>query len=741
MWKPDPAHDTVAFAAWSLSSGASVTVLYRACRILFPEEARGFLVGHCIVCCWAVITICGFVLGSIRMLTPLPLLCSVPMVCVLIYGLLRVCISERGGNGSKYVHTQTAPRASTPSTTLLWQFIGTFWLSHVVVDGLLRFPSEWDDLMYHLPTVDGYLQAKSLIAPDSPRWSDPGNNEIIALWFVAPYSGDFLYCLTNLPATILLAWSGLEISRLTGVSPIIRHIGAIAIVTNYVVLRQLVTVSNDVAVAALFLATLVYAIRFAQLGRLGDLVFGAICLGLLAGVKYYALGYAAVSGATFILLILRRMGCSLTARAAVILALGLILFGGYWYLRNWIIGGSPFFPLFRPSIAEQIDGHYPSIWATTFVGNGRPEVLPLAMDAINSLCGSFHLMAAVTAPVTIIWLVIFGQVRGLRRRISAEHYAARLALAAATLGACAVIAVTPYAVEDSPGTLNQLQWKYCPVRYGLCFLSLSVLACCVALYDVSRLLQTAPATSVDRSISSTVAISRMGTGRALDMMSRLFGSAFPYLLGALLLIQCTQQLLVSDADIIDCLLIATNAMLLRFNFLLVAGLRRTCRLTLECFLWLSLAFCLAAGIGHLSRRWHAGFVLYYDRILGDGAIGYVTQGFPPGTVICVLDQLPYPFYGSSRQIRVCQPMVMRRTHSHWKEYLQSRQIQVIIVNIHLQPDWREWTSVGPWLHGDPYLYRRIMKDNWPYAVFLVDNGREGEERVLPIGTPPVRSLK
>jgi hypothetical protein len=38
------------------------------------------------------------------------------------------------------------------------------------------------------------------------------------------------------------------------------------------------------------------------------------------------------------------------------------------------------------------------------------------------------------------------------------------------IGTGLALAVTPFAVEDQPGTLNHLRWGYGPVRYGLCLL-------------------------------------------------------------------------------------------------------------------------------------------------------------------------------------------------------------------------------------------------------------------------------
>ena len=67
-------------------------------------------------------------------------------------------------------------------------------------------------------------------------------------------------------------------------------------------LRQLTDSENDLAVVGLFLTALAYSLRHARRGRRSDLAFASVTLGLLAGVKYYALGYAVVAAATLVLL-------------------------------------------------------------------------------------------------------------------------------------------------------------------------------------------------------------------------------------------------------------------------------------------------------------------------------------------------------------------------------------------------------------------------------------------------------
>ncbi len=83
---------------------------------------------------------------------------------------------------------------------IAWIGFSALCFAQLLLAGLLRFPTDWDSLAYHVPLVDHWLQAGSLEMTDCARWSSPGNNELWALWAAAPFSGDFLVSVNNLPA-------------------------------------------------------------------------------------------------------------------------------------------------------------------------------------------------------------------------------------------------------------------------------------------------------------------------------------------------------------------------------------------------------------------------------------------------------------------------------------------------------------------------------------------------------------
>src|SRR5688500_17166603 len=104
------------------------------------------------------------------------------------------------------------------------------------------------------------------------------------------------------------------------------------------------------------------------------------------------------------------------------------------------------------------------------------------------MTGACHLLAFAGVPTTAAWLLLSGHRRFAASRAQAI---ARTAAAMAMLGAGVIWGITPWAIETIPGTLNMLLDHYLPVRFGLSFLSLSMLALTVAGQDLGDSLRAA----------------------------------------------------------------------------------------------------------------------------------------------------------------------------------------------------------------------------------------------------------
>lgn len=697
--------DSVVAVFWFASTALLAASGWVIAGRYFPRDAVLNRVGHTIVIGWSQIVVVGVALGALGSLLPTALLVGVTSLAALTL----ILIKQKGVRPEKCEFDAiSGPPDQTLQTTerlwlVAWLVLIAFWVGHSVTSGLLRFPTDWDTLMYHLPMVDHWLQAKSLYAPDCLRWSDPGNNELVTLWLVAPFSGDFLYSLTNLPSTVLLACVSVEFGRHLGLPIAWRNITAMAVVTNFVVFKQLTDTENDVAVAALLLASLTFALRYSDRRVTADLILGVICLGLLAGVKYYALGYVTVAALTAALSIARRQGGRAAAKAAILGLLSVLMFSGYWYARNWVNGGSPLHPLGSFTQKDELAEVYPGgIWSTTFIGNGRPELPELAFDAVWGMTGPCHLLACLLLPISLIWLTVRGCSLATRSPGSEGEGVARLALAYATVLSGLVLLVTPFAVEDVPGTLNQMHWKYCPVRYGLCFLSLSVLTFTVLLHDVSQGAFLHLGCFRKRCVF-------VRTLTSLPLFGLVVGTSFQLI-----------RLKNNDLDVVfgESILLATDIVLVAAISSLVCVSWPRIRFVFALLMILSAVVGVAQAGDWLAQRWHLGFESHYDRMLAGGLFRHLKDTQPAGIRICVLDLRPYPFFGSSRQFQVCQPYQVR-SPQELTDYLRDREVILVAARFDMNLTVRGWQNCRGWLTEHDRQFLVVRGRPWPYTVYQV----------------------
>ncbi|OYV72750.1 MAG: hypothetical protein B7Z74_05055, partial [Deltaproteobacteria bacterium 21-66-5] len=496
-------------------------------------------------------------------------------------------------------------------------------------------------LMYHIPLVDQWLRVGGLYAPDCEVWYNPSNNELLALWCAAPFSGDFLIGLASLPGAALLALGTIETARALGLRAASAHLAGLAAVSNFVVLRQVVDSENDVAAAGAFMAALAYSLRHARDGRLADLALASAALGLLAGVKYYAIGYAAVAWTALVTVTWLSRGGRGAARAAIAGLVGILLLAGYWYLRNAWLTGLPLYPRGVSPANDPLAEIRPGVWTSTLLGNGRPEVVPLLIESVRKSLGAAHLVACAMAPTAAAWLCLGGL---LRKGPSPK---ARLVVALTLLAALANWSVIPFCVETTPGSMNMLRGAYLPARFGLCVLTLAVVSFVVLLDDLQGKLRGRVAVALAGRRSQarwphpTV---RVGTAYAPHLLfaglalSQLAPTPFRHL-------PCNR---------LDALLVGVN---LGLAATMIGSAANLWRSSSSAAWWapISIAAC-SLGIGWLGERWHAGYAPFYDEFFHTKLFSELAEKPPSETRLCACTYRYYPFLGSHRQFRVSRPL-------------------------------------------------------------------------------------
>ena len=598
-------------ALWSLIWGgatyAVVAAGLRAARRAFPGDSAAQVALHASVATVALIVFELTWLGAIGGLARGAILAGAG---VLSLGLRRAAFRPSAANAA-------APDRSW--AVLAWAPVLAILLGHVALNGLMELPTDFDCLMYHLPLIDQWLQTGSLAATLIARWSDPANSELLGLWFATPFSGDFLVALNNVPVMIVWATGLLELLRLLDVTGWLRHGAAIACLAVHTTVHETDNASNDLMVAAFFIAAVVYALRYVRSSAASDLALFGASLGLLAGTKYFAIGYALLAAVVFAWGCGRAQGWWRAVRGAIVAGGIALALGGYWYARNVIVTGYPFYPQGSPALHERIV--HPDMRKTTLAFNGDPAVPGLALAAVWKFCGPIQLAAVLLFPAIAVAAVVIGVQGMIQNR---RENLARAALPILLLGALAITLVTPMLVEHRPGTLNHLRWGYTPVRYSLCFLCLLVAATAVVL-------QTA--------------LDRVGT--------RLTAAA-----GVILCVAAVGQFVYrfssrTEIDFLVTLSGGANLLCAAFGAGWVARNGRRGRAVV-----LVLAVVMGSTTaGLLSRRWHAAYAWHFDRYFHTHMFTDLAAGGPQR--LLVLDERPYPYLGSRRQNLVEQPLSYR----------------------------------------------------------------------------------
>ncbi len=219
----------------------------------------------------------------------------------------------------------------TAVRTTLWQ--GTFFV--------------WDDLTYHAAIPGYWLQTASLApAPFTYQAYFPLNSELFSYWFMLPLGDD------SQVGFALLFWISIGLASFLAIGRNLKQDASLTIVLASFMLispnfiAQLKSFSGvDLAVVSLGLAALAFARSNTDEPSRAtrDALFSGIAAGMAAGAKTPFLVLCALLAIWWLAQAWERPGRE-RIQPAVTFVCACLVCGGYWYLRNWILTGNPFFP-------------------------------------------------------------------------------------------------------------------------------------------------------------------------------------------------------------------------------------------------------------------------------------------------------------------------------------------------------------------------------------------------------------
>lgn len=211
-------------------------------------------------------------------------------------------------------------------------------------------PAGGDGFIYHLyfPAVwlkHGAIEYVFLPYGAQAATYYPMNTESLILWLMLPFHEDFLTNAVQLPFLLLCGAlvAGLAV-RVMGVGRGAALAAAAATCLFPAAVQQSVVARVDVVFSAWFLAALLFLIEWSDGRRARYVALAGAAFGLFVGTKPVGLLYGFLILLPF-LWMLRRERIASAVVSVLLFGVAAFVFGGFWYLRNWIAAGNPMYPL------------------------------------------------------------------------------------------------------------------------------------------------------------------------------------------------------------------------------------------------------------------------------------------------------------------------------------------------------------------------------------------------------------
>ncbi|MCX6158456.1 MAG: hypothetical protein NTY74_10815 [Ignavibacteriae bacterium] len=340
------------------------------------------------------------------------------------------------------------------SLTLLATYFAYF-----LAKSLFFPPLVGDSIGYHLPVVIEWINSNGFYALSSPFGYYPFNGAILSFWLIFPFRNDFLVNIQNVLPLLMLINLIYLINKECVINKLNYYI-IILILSIHIIAIQMTTQENDILVFTFLLSFYLSFLYKKRFQNIFYTVLSGISLGILIGLKYNMLSFGAFVFYPFLIKNHSYSKLNKTRDALILLSL-ILFFGGFWYIRNWIVLGSPVFPF-----SLSLFGH--DILKTDF---GQQEVSffnPFSTTIISQLFNPefYYYLFLSALKCGIVWIIlsyIFVYLL-LTKKIS---WGSEFVLFFYVL---LIYIFTPLLVENIEGSLNQVKLGYTPIRYGLALL-------------------------------------------------------------------------------------------------------------------------------------------------------------------------------------------------------------------------------------------------------------------------------
>lgn len=266
---------------------------------------------------------------------------SLPVVVIALAGVAALTTQLRHPSSSRSKHW-----SRDASTAIRWA-VPFFSVALVIVLAAQPGTNSYDSVHYQIPNAAHFLNSGSIrtlpfAQPGESTGTAAGDGALLLLAVMLPFHTAALTGLVNLIGAALLCVSTAMLSREVGGTPLAGALAGLLIVTSVAFFdTQLRSAYDDTFALLGLLSGLTFGLRAARAEK-GQrwLVLAGLCLGLAPGIKAAYLLPAVVVAICVVLI-----GWNRPARARLLVFLGCaFVLSVYWYIRNWVVVGDPFFP-------------------------------------------------------------------------------------------------------------------------------------------------------------------------------------------------------------------------------------------------------------------------------------------------------------------------------------------------------------------------------------------------------------
>lgn len=312
------------------------------------------------------------------------------------------------------------------------------WLPYVAAV-YRRGSTDGDSLMYHLPFAARFIQTgwttgTDPVGPDAWVAFYPATGELLQATLMLPWRNDALVPLVNLGWLALALLAGWCLGATVGRPSLGLVMAAPVAALPVMIVTQAGTARVDMAAVALTLTSV--ALLFQRPRTTGSCALAGLALGLAIGTKVVVLPLAGALLVAVAAVLWRRRA----AHQAWAWGTATVAAGSYWYVRNWVVAGSPMPAVdlrvggvgFAPLPADRLS----ALAGTSIVDRtSEPGFYGMVgLPVVGDVTGSLPLTAAlvVVAAVPMVWLA-------RRRPVGLPH----------ALAAAAVVGVVAYLVAPN----------------------------------------------------------------------------------------------------------------------------------------------------------------------------------------------------------------------------------------------------------------------------------------------------